>query len=291
LSIPTKTRRISGTVQGNGSDGVTVTLSPVNGMSKKTVSITRDNPTSSFQFSDIIPGTYTLIASNIYGRAAVPLDVRNADILGTRIILGANHRIPARVRIEGHPPGDDPELEKVYFDVRLDNPVPGLEAEVYSPFADGRFIVEALPRDYWIDITRTPDYYIKSITHEGFDVLNQGLHVMSSSDVPLEIVVDKRFGEVQGAAASPNVTVVLVPDAARRNQRPLYKSLRASNGAFHFEKIPPGDYKLFAWSQNTIENGGPWLDPEYLRQYEDRGTPIRIQAEMKTILDRPIPVF
>ena len=107
----------------------------------------------------------------------------------------------------------------------------------------------------------------------------------------MEIVVDNHVGEVQGSAAAPNVTVVLVPDAARRNQRPLYRSTRTSNGAFLFQKVPPGDYKLFAWSEDTIDNGGPWLDPEYLRRYEDRATPVRIQAELKTILDRPIPVF
>jgi hypothetical protein len=82
-----------------------------------------------------------------------------------------------------------------------------------------------------------------------------------------------------------------VPDASRRNQRPLYKSTKASNGVFHFKQVPPGDYKLFAWSEDTIDNGGPWLDPEYLRKYEDRATPVRIQGDMKTIVDRPIPAF
>ena len=291
LSVPVKNRRISGGVQGNGSDGVTVVLSPANGTARVTVAITRDTPSPIFQFSDIVPGSYMLVAHNVYGRAAIPLDVRNADVLGTRVLLGEGFRIPSRVRVEGHPPGDDPDLEKIYFQARPDVPVPGLEPEVYSPFADGRFILEVFNRDYWIDITRAEDYYIKSITLDGFDVLNQGLHAVSSVDGPLEIVVDNHFGEVQGSAAAPNVTVVLVPDAVRRNQRPLYKSMRASNGAFRFEKIPPGDYKLFAWSEDTIDNGGPWLDPDYLRQYEDRGTPVRVQGDMQTILDRPIPVF
>jgi Carboxypeptidase regulatory-like domain len=290
-SIPTKNRRISGGVQGNGSDGVTVILSPANGTAQKRFSITSDNPTTDFQFNDIVPGNYELVAENIYGRAVVPLDVRNADLLGTRIVLGADNRIPAHVRIEGHPPGDDSEVEKLYFVVRQDGPVPGLEDIVYSPNAQGRFIPGFLNRDYWIEITRTEDYYIKSITLEGIDVLNRGLHVTNSTDVPMEIVVDNHFGQVQGTAAAGNVTVVLVPDTARRKQRPLYRSLRTSNGSFSFEKVPPGDYKLFAWSESTIENGGPWLEPEYLHIYEDRGTLVRIQGDMKTVLNRPIPVF
>ena len=290
-AIPTRNRRITGGVQGNGSDGVTVILSPANGIARKQFSIKGDTPNPTFEFSDIVPGTYELVAFNVYGRAAVPLDVRNADLLGTRIVLGANFKIPTRVRIEGHPQGNDPALETLYFSVRPDVPVPGLEAETYSPFGDGRFIVEALRRDYWIDLTRTEDYYIKSITLEGVDVLNRGLHVTSSVEGPMEIVVDSHFGAVQGSAAAPNVTVVLVPDAARRNQRPLYKSMKAGNGVFHFEKVPPGDYKLFAWSEDTIDNGGPWLDPEYLRKFEDRATSVRVQGDMKTILDRAIPVL
>jgi hypothetical protein len=212
-------------------------------------------------------------------------------LLGTRVFLGTGFKIPARVRIEGHAPGDDPELEKISFSIRPDIPVPELNPDIYSPFADGRFIIEVLRRDYWIDLARTEDYYLKSITLEGTDVLNQGLHVTSSVEVPMEIVVDKRFGEVQGAAVAGNVTVVLVPDAVRRNQRPLYRSTKTPNGAFRFQKVPPGDYKVFVWSEDTIDNGGPWLDPDYLLKYEDRATPVRIQADVKTVIDRPLPVF
>ena len=290
-SIPVKNRRIAGGVQGNGSDGVELLLSPANGTTNLKVTILKDTPNPSFQFSDIIPGSYMLVAHTKDMRAALPLDVGNNDLLGTRVLLGPGFKIPSLARIEGHPPGNDPALESIYFSLRPDVPVPGLEAELYSPFADGHFSLEALKRDYWIDITRTEDYYIKSIRLDGFDVLNQGLHVATSVESPMEIVVDNHFGDVQGYAAAPRVTVVLVPDAARRNQRSLYKSAKSSNGIFHFEKVPPGDYKLFAWSEDTIDNGGPWLDAEYLPKYEDRATPVRIEAEKKTLIARPIPAF
>ena len=290
-SIPTKNRRITGGVQGNGTEGVSVILSPVNGTAKKTVSITRDNPTPAFQFFDIVPGMYTLVAQNIDARAVIPLDVRNTDLLGMRILMGPGFKIPTRVRIEGHPPGDDPELEKLFFNIRPELPITGLETQAYSPFADGHFILDLVKGDYWIDLERPENYFVKSITLEGVDVLNKGLQATNSVDGPMEIVVDSHVGEIQGSASGENVTVVLVPDAARRNQRPLYRSTKATNGAFRFQKVPPGDYKLFAWSEATIDNGGPWLDFEYLRRYEDRATPVRIQADARTILDRAIPVF
>jgi hypothetical protein len=106
----------------------------------------------------------------------------------------------------------------------------------------------------------------------------------------MQIVVDSKFGEIQGAV-STNATVVLVPDPGRRNQRPLYRSVRAANGSFYFDKVPPGEYKVFAWSEDTVENGGPWQDPEYLRIYEDRATPVRIEPGVKTVLNRPIAAF
>jgi hypothetical protein len=252
--------------------------------------IFKGTPNPSFQFSDIVPGTYTLVAQTQDMRTALSLDVRNTDVLGTRILIGPGFKIPVRVRIDGGPAGDNPALENIYLKLRPDIPIPGLEAELYSPFANGRFTLEALQGKYWIEITRTEDYYVKAITLGGIDVLNQGLNVPATADT-LEVVLDTHFGEILGSASTPNATVVLVPDAPRRNQRPLYKAMKSANGPFRFEKVPPGDYKLFAWSETTIDNGGPWLDLDYLRAYEDRATPIRVQSDMRTILDRPIPSF
>jgi len=44
-------------------------------------------------------------------------------------------------------------------------------------------------------------------------------------------------------------------------------------GHFHVEGVPPGDYRAFAWED--VETGA-WLDPDFIRQFEDRGRPIRI---------------
>lgn len=133
---------------------------------------------------------------------------------------------------------------------------------------------------------------MKSITLGEVDVLNQGLRVTGSMDATMEIRIASDFGSLEGRTAARNVTVVLVPDAARRGQRSLFKAMRVGpGGEFGFPKIPPGDYKLFAWAEENAENGGPWLDPEYLRQYENRATPVHIDTNRKTTLGRPIPVF
>ena len=118
--------------------------------------------------------------------------------------------------------------------------------------------------------------------------LNQGLSVASSMEGPLEVVVGKTFGSVEGPADRADVTVVLVPDAARRGQQTLFKSAKTNSGPFRFEKVPPGEYKLFAL---TEENGDPYLDPEFIQKYENRGAPVSVQGNMITRLDRALPAL
>ncbi len=46
-----------------------------------------------------------------------------------------------------------------------------------------------------------------------------------------------------------------------------------ASGQFRLERVAPGDYKLFAWDE---VGDGDWQDPDFMRQYEDRGRPVRI---------------
>ncbi len=285
-AIPTRARRITGSVQGYGDDPVGVVLSPVNGTASISKTLSPDDGV--FEFLDVIPGAYMLVARTTSARSAISLDVRNADMLNLRISLSKGFRIPVHTHIEGHPAGDDPELDNVYLQVQPEIAVPGLEAEVYSPFPDGHFTLSVGSGDYQIDITRPEGAYVKSITLGGIDILNQGLHITGSTDQTMEILVASGLGALEGRTSGRESTVVLAPDAARRSRRSLFKSVRAgANGGFLFEGVPPGDYKLFAL---TEENGGPYLDPEYLRRYEDRGIPVHVDAGRKSTLDREVQV-
>jgi hypothetical protein len=42
--------------------------------------------------------------------------------------------------------------------------------------------------------------------------------------------------------------------------------------------VPPGDYKLFAWSE--VEDGA-WYDAEFMPNYENRGKPVHISEGSK----------
>jgi hypothetical protein len=66
--------------------------------------------------------------------------------------------------------------------------------------------------------------------------------------------------------------VVLIPDIRRRTE--LYRSVTTDvSGLFHFDRIPPGDYKVFSWEE---VDDGAWFDLEFLRANENRAIPVRI---------------
>jgi hypothetical protein len=287
FTFPTRTIRLTGQVLGANGEGTTVLLFPRN--SETPMEQTVDPASGTFEFREVLPGRYVLFAQSMSQRAALPLDVGNVDVSDLRITLGSGYQIPAVVRIDGHAAGNDPALEKLYFAVRPEPAIPGMEVGIYSPFSDGHFTPSLLAGDYRIDLDRPDDYYIKSMRLGGVDVLTGGLRVTSSSDAPLEILVGANPGAVEGRAAKEGVTVVLVPDGPRRGQRALYKSVKAgASGEFRLAKVPPGDYKLFSWQ---AENGGPWLDPEYLSRYESGGIPIHVDEGRPAAAGRTIPVL
>ena len=47
-----------------------------------------------------------------------------------------------------------------------------------------------------------------------------------------------------------------------------------SSGHPGSERVPPGEYKVFAWSE--VDNGG-WFDADFMKQYENRGRPITVR--------------
>jgi len=286
-SFPTRGRRISGILQGPPGSTPSVNLSSSNGEIQ--MSKTPDATTGTFSFPAVPPGSYTLASHTDDLKATLTVDVRNSDISNARLTLAPGFDIPTRVRIEGHGDRDDPELETLYFSIRSSPTIPGLNSDLYSPFPDGHFTLDLVAGEYRIDLTRMENMYVKSMRLGEVNVLAEGLRVPPASDALLEILVGTNPGSVQGRVSGAGATVVLVPEAARRNERALYKVAQpGASGVFNFQKVAPGDYRVFAWRE---ENGGPWLDPEYLRLYEDRATPVRVESGKPSVLTALVPIF
>ena len=85
-----------------------------------------------------------------------------------------------------------------------------------------------------------------------------------------------------------DATVVLVPDAPRRQRFDLYYVDGSdASGRAHFAGLAPGDYRIFAWEDVPAD---AWQDQDFLRRYEDRSRPIRIREGGRETIDlRSIP--
>lgn len=134
-----------------------------------------------------------------------------------------------------------------------------------------------------------PGVYVRSISLARTDVLADGLRVMGPLQNPLEVVFANDTGAIAGRVLnskqepSANVTVVLVPDPARRNRIDLFQSVSTDQkGAFRIANVPPGEYKVFAWEDVVA---GAWHDPEYLRTRENLGTAVRVSPARNESVD------
>jgi hypothetical protein len=163
-----------------------------------------------------------------------------------------------------------------------------------TPLADGSFTIYASAGDFRFNIAPilnvTPsryappswaalqDAYVKSIRLGNADVLNAGLHLDGPPSAALEVVIANNPGALEGQVVRngpelvADAAVLLIPDNRRRNE--LYRTTTTdSTGRFHFDRVPPGNYKVLSWEE--VEDGA-WFDAEFMKSIENRALPVRI---------------
>ena len=74
-----------------------------------------------------------------------------------------------------------------------------------------------------------------------------------------------RLRSCPGPAA--DISVILLPDARSRNVTTTTDVRR-----FHFDRVVPGDYKVFSWEE--VEDGA-WYDADFMTANESHGMPVR----------------
>jgi hypothetical protein len=244
----------------------------------------------------LLPGPYTFVGTAGNGVGYVSLEIGDAEVDGVQVVALPEFNVNGRLVSDG---GDNADLLDLRISLRRDLGIQVTESpasSLYSnPRADGTFVVDATPGDYRVSVSpilnlnpAPPSFtvppslrnaYIKSIRLGNVDVLNSGVHLERPPSDFLEIVIGTRPGTVEGTvvteqqSAAAGATVVLLPDFRRRTE--LYKTITTdASGRFHMDRVPPGDYRLFAW--DDIEEGA-WQDPDVMRAYESRGTSVRVR--------------
>jgi hypothetical protein len=189
-------------------------------------------------------------------RGRTEVKVADKDIDNLVIELTADARIIGTVTIDGNPAPKNAVAVKVVADSL--HSFLNAAAPVKD---DGSFVLSSVPAGtVRLDIQERPgsaNYYVRSITGKGSDLLNEPLTVSEGEQVTgVQIVLGSDVATVEGrvVAASGDGSVaaagvVLLPvDQSKWTTRSLWGMTRAdSEGRFSL-RLAPGEYVAAAWS-------------------------------------------
>jgi len=320
-----RTHRVGGTVMFNANDqtqtAARALLVPRSAGPES--SFTRSvavNAQGQFEFRGVLPGSYYLIAvvstGNTQLTARSPVDVRDADLQKLTITADRGFDIPGTIRFADWQLGAPPDYSQLAINLVPDTTAPVdrtftgyrviAKPLTLAPSTTGDFVLKGIAQgDYRIFVSLNPKLaadakvpidlraaYVTSVQLGTTEIIDGGMHVDSRPEGGLQIVIATNsgsiFGRVLDEKQEPVVParMVLVPEKAHRRRFDLFSLVSVSTtGRFSLDGIPPGDYKLFAWAH--VEDGA-WLDPEFMRVYEDRGTPIHIEESGSYPIEIPL---
>jgi hypothetical protein len=223
------------------------------------------------------------------GRTLV--SIRNTDVENVQIKIVRNLSVAGRIVMEDGspiPPTTKPQLRNVGTDGKTSapgHPVPTVNA-------DGSFVIRNLiPGGFRVGLSGLPqDMYLKEVRLGDKDVRFQTFQITDYPESPLAIFLAKG-ADVTGAVTSQTAEpmqdkqIVLIPQGSVKPSE-LYRTA-ATDAAGHFllQGVAPGQYKVFAW--NTVD-GYAYLDPDFVRQFEDQGVTVSIRDATRVIVDMKI---
>lgn len=239
------------------------------------------DPKGHFVIHDVAPGAYTLIAMDWQETAprtaTALLEVGDSHVEGVHLTLGMDPDMKGKLITEGAP-APAAAAASAITPQRV-----GLQSDDGMMFAiqdgsvkeDGTFVLKNLwPSRYRLNVWPMPaGAYLKQVQLGEQDVRGGVIDLRSGIDArELTITVSLNGAQVEGVVHDKdqpyaNATVGLIPsDSMLRNYYAIATS--DQNGHYVFRGVAPGKYQLYAFDQ--IENGA-YLDPDFLKPYEDRG--------------------
>ncbi|HVW09763.1 MAG TPA: carboxypeptidase regulatory-like domain-containing protein [Bryobacteraceae bacterium] len=255
---PLPAYRVSGVVAGAG--GATIDIRAIkaeNAWSPNNF-VTQIRRDGTFVFPNLPLGSYTLIAETATTSAVGSAAVTNADVeniqlrFQPRITLTANlHVISASGKTIG--PKD--------YDAFLwgDGPRAADPAHANNESGESFTIPNVIPGAYHFSFAPPKGFYLKSATIAGQEIIAPGITVTAGTP-PLEITIADDGGTIEG-----DVTADDAPSTAwiylERDGQPVRNAQADAKGHFRFDAVPPGDYNIYAWDDNSnVEYGNPvWM--------------------------------
>jgi hypothetical protein len=239
-----------------------------------------------FEFRAVTPGAYVLLArcwdegdgKGYSARQAVDVGSNNLDNVSLMLTTGLE--LKGSIRVDG---SDEIRFENMRVRLESQNGWAMWGVGNTEVTGDGNFTVRNVAEEnYTLHLWRLPEnFYVKSIRMGDADGLENGLDLTRGAPGALEIVISANGGKVEGRVLDANqqpaneATVVLVPDAPKRERTQLFKARHTdAQGHFAIPGIAPGDYKLFAWEQ---VDEAAYEDPDFLKPFENQGETVAIR--------------
>src|SRR5579864_409647 len=251
-----------------------------------------------FEISHIAPGMYTIIATTamIDSPLSAPrtIQVGDADIDGVILAPFAGTLIRGKVHFEGKDkPGayDSIVVRRIDGGDEFSDIVPftsdgiGTLPPVAQVQPDGSFELKDVPPgiyevEFSSAVKALQSYLVDSVGLGKMDVAETGLKATGGTltiDVTLKAIAGEVHGAVQNNKSEPlpGAVVVAVPEEKYRKRENRYeKSATDQQGRFSLGGLRPGNYTLYAWE---VLDGDEYLDPDFLKQFEGQGTPIKVE--------------
>jgi len=256
--------------------------------------VTGANNKGEFEFREVPPGSYTLLASAVPPekpfngtfemfpenmRTRTQVQVGTTDITGLRVTIEAGAQISGRIVVDG-----DQKAKLGGNLIQFDD---GPSEAVSAFILDDNTFKSTLPQGHYQVSAGgfADDLVVRSMRAGGRDILTEGLVVSEPSKIAIEIVLAHDGGKVEGTVLSADekavagATILLVPESRLRSRTDLFHQGESDQyGRFSFTGIAPGEYKVFAW--DDVEPG-IWWDPEFLKKYESQGETVKVEAKGK----------
>jgi protocatechuate 3,4-dioxygenase beta subunit len=222
----------------------------------------------------ITPGSYVLTARSPAEYARMNIDVGTLDVEGVELRLSPTPAVDGTLKIDGEepPPG-------TIFSLTLISMEPGEPASQALVDKERHFTWKSLTPGKWtLDFApKLPGLYLKSPAE---------VEIGPEVHAPIEVVISSQGAVVQGKVqtsadkATPveAATVLLISDTGKVMQF----AITDIDGIYTLSRIPPGKYRLLALED--IETNS-WDNPNVVRTFAGKGTPIEAIAAEKSIHD------
>jgi hypothetical protein len=147
----------------------------------------------------------------------------------------------------------------------------------------GVFTIRSVPEgNYQFSfLLRSPDAYVEDVRQDGKSILDSGLTVGKSPAKSLEVLVNPVGGTIDGLIQNGGTAIiVLIPAAGRDNIRLIKISNASPSGDFKFRGVAPGDYRILAFNDPTLNGhgGGALYSSEFTDRYSSQATPVNVQS-------------